>query len=329
MRKIPFLLLVSFLLLFTTPLQAKEIKVTIAWQSIADPAKVAQFNRSFEKEVKANVQWRKFDSGASILRAMASGDVQIGYIGSSPLAIAASRQLPIKAFLINSQIGQSESLVVRPQIRQPEQLKGKRIAVPFISTAHYSLFSALKHWGIAPEEVKIVNMQPPAIVAAWKRGDIDGAYVWSPSLNEITATGHVLTDSNQVSQWGNMTLNVWVVRNDFAKKHPKLVTEFTRAIQNENNRYLSNPRQWLAVHENIAAIASFSGLPVEQVAHWVEANHYFGIQEQQTLLQQKIPEVIKKTTQFLTQQGKSSNTKDDYHEYVTDAFIHQAYPVKQ
>nr|WP_232370069.1 taurine ABC transporter substrate-binding protein [Xenorhabdus lircayensis] len=321
--------MVPFLLLFTTKIQAKDIPITIAWQAIADPAKVAQFNHSFEKATNADVQWRKFDSGSSILKAMASGDVQIGYIGTSPLAIAASRKLPIKAFLINSQIGQSEALIVRSQIRQPDQLKGKRIAVPFISTAHYSLLSALKHWGIAPEDVKIVNMQPPAIVAAWKRGDIDGAYVWSPALNELSTDGYILTDSNKVSQWGHSTLNAWVVRNDFAEKHPELVVQFTKSVQDENNRYLINPKQWLATPKNIAAVTYFCGLPIEKAAHWIEANHYFSVQEQQTLLNQKIPEVIRNTAQFLKQQGKLSDVNDDYHQYVTDAFIRQAYPAQQ
>ncbi|MBX4372902.1 aminotransferase class I/II-fold pyridoxal phosphate-dependent enzyme, partial [Mycobacterium tuberculosis] len=46
----------------------------------------------------------------------------------------------------------------------------KRIAVPFISTTHYSLLSALKHWGIKPGQVQIINLQPPAIIAAWQQG---------------------------------------------------------------------------------------------------------------------------------------------------------------
>ena len=98
---------------------------------------------------------------------------------------------------------------------------GKRIAVPFISTTHYSLLAALKHWGIKPGQVEIVNLQPPAIIAAWQRGDIDGAYVWAPAVNALEKDGKVLTDSEQVGQWGAPTLDVWVVRKDFAEKHPE------------------------------------------------------------------------------------------------------------
>lgn len=130
--------------------QAQAVDVTVAYQTSAEPAKVAQADNTFAKASGANVDWRKFDSGAAIVRALASGDVQIGNTGSSPLAVAASQQVPIEVFLLASQLGNSEALVVKKSITKPEDLIGKRIAVPFISTTHYSLLAALKHWGIKP-----------------------------------------------------------------------------------------------------------------------------------------------------------------------------------
>uniref|UniRef100_UPI003754964C ABC transporter substrate-binding protein n=1 Tax=Escherichia coli TaxID=562 RepID=UPI003754964C len=77
-------------------------------------------------------------------------------------------------------------------ISKREDLIGKRIAVPFISTPHYSLLAALKHWGIKPGQVEIVNLHPPAIIAAWQRGDIDGAYVWALAGNALEKDGKVV-----------------------------------------------------------------------------------------------------------------------------------------
>ena len=88
-----------------------------------------------------------------MIAAVASGDVQIGYVGSSPLASAASRELPIETIYIVGLIGDAEALVVRngSDISKPEDLVGKKIAVPFVSTTHYSLLAALKHWNIDPK----------------------------------------------------------------------------------------------------------------------------------------------------------------------------------
>lgn len=90
--------------------------------------------------------------------------------------------------------------------------------MPFVSTAHYSLLSALKHWNISESQVKVINLRPPEISAAWERGDIDAAYVWEPALSKAKTTGTVLTDSKQVGEWGAPTYDVWVVRKEFAEK---------------------------------------------------------------------------------------------------------------
>jgi ABC-type taurine transport system substrate-binding protein len=60
-----------------------------------------------------------------------------------------SRQ-PWSRSSLASKLGNSEALVVKKNISKPEDLIGKRIAVPFISTTHYSLLAALKHWGLNP-----------------------------------------------------------------------------------------------------------------------------------------------------------------------------------
>lgn len=99
--------------------QAQAVNVTVAYQTSAEPAKVAQADNTFAKESGATVDWRKFDSGASIVRALASGDVQIGNLGSSPLAVAASQQVPIEVFLLASKLGNSEALVVKKTISKP------------------------------------------------------------------------------------------------------------------------------------------------------------------------------------------------------------------
>lgn len=127
-------------------LQAKAVEVTVAYQTSAEPAKVAQADDTFARTSGATVKWLKFDSGAGVVRALASGDVQIGNIGSSPLAVAANQQVPIEVFLLASKLGNSEALVVKPELTSATALSGKRIAVPFTSTTHYSLLAALRHW---------------------------------------------------------------------------------------------------------------------------------------------------------------------------------------
>ncbi|WP_437611264.1 taurine ABC transporter substrate-binding protein [Erwinia sp. V71] len=302
-------------------LNAQAVDVTVAYQTSAEPAKVAQADNTFARESGAKVDWRKFDSGSSVIRALASGDVQIGNIGSSPLAVAASQGLPIEVFLLASQLGNSEALVVKKGIASPQDLIGKRIAVPFISTTHYSLLAALKHWGIKPEQLQIVNLQPPAIIAAWQRGDIDGAYVWAPAVNELEKEGTVLTDSEQVGKWGAPTLDVWVVRKDFAQQHPEVVTAFARSALAAQQAYLQNPEQWLQQDENLSKLSRLSGVPNEQVPGLVKGNTYLTAAQQVAQLGKPVDKAIVDTAQFLKAQGKVPQVASDYSAYVTDRFV--------
>lgn len=314
-----FLAIAAILLLLME--QASAVEVTVAWQTSAEPAKIAQAENTFAKESGAQVDWRKFDSGSSVVRALASGDVQIGNIGSSPLAVAASQQPPIEVFLLASQLGSSEALVVNKKITSPQDLIGKRIAVPFISTTHYSLLAALKHWGIKPNQLQIINLQPPAIIAAWQRGEIDGAYVWAPGVNELAKTGAVLTDSAQVGKWGAPTLDVWVVRKDFAAQHPEIVTAFARSTLAAQQDYLAQPQQWLQQRQHLETLSRFSGAPVDQVPELVEGNTYLNVDQQIAQLGQPVSKAISDTAQFLKEQGKVAQVAPDYRGYVTDRFV--------
>ena len=301
--------------------RADAVNVTVAYQTSAEPAKVAQADNSFAKESGASVDWRKFDSGAGVLRALASGDVQIGNIGSSPLAVAAAQKLPIEAFLLASQLGNSEALVVKKNITTPKDLIGKRIAVPFISTTHYSLLAALKHWGIQPSQVQLVNLQPPAIIAAWQRGDIDGAYVWAPAVNELEKQGKVLTDSAEVGSWGSPTLDVWVVRKDFAEQHPEIVTAFARSALDAQQAYLNSPDSWLKQPDNLSKLSRLSGVPEAQVPDLVKGNTYLTAQQQVEQLGKPVNKAIVDTAQFLKAQGRVPQADNDYSSYVTSRFV--------
>jgi tripartite-type tricarboxylate transporter receptor subunit TctC len=77
---------------------AQAADFTVAYQTTVDPAKVALADSAYEKATDAKIDWRKFDSGADVITAIASGDVQIGYLGSSPLTATATRSFRSKPF---------------------------------------------------------------------------------------------------------------------------------------------------------------------------------------------------------------------------------------
>ena len=69
--------------------QAKK-EVTFAHQDMVFPYRTVMESGELEKTTGYKINWRMFGGGGDVIKAMASGDVQIGEVGSSPLAAAAS-----------------------------------------------------------------------------------------------------------------------------------------------------------------------------------------------------------------------------------------------
>lgn len=317
--------LLAALSLAGAALLAQAADFTVAYQTTVDPAKVAQADGAYEQATGSKISWRKFDNGADVITAIASGDVQIGYLGSSPLTAAATRKVPVETFLIATQIGAAEALVARngAGINSPQDLVGKKIAVPFVSTGHYSLLAALKHWNIDPAKVTILNLAPPAIAAAWKRGDIDATYVWDPALGVAKETGKVLITSGELAKVGAPTFDAWIVRKDFADKHPEIVKAFARTTLDAYANYRKDPAAWIANSENINKLVKLSGAKASDIPGLLEGNVYPLADDQVKELGAPTTEAIVKTAAFLKEQGKVDAVLADYTPYVSAKFVPQ------
>jgi taurine transport system substrate-binding protein len=317
--------LLAALSLAGSALLVQAADFTVAYQTTVDPAKVAQANGAYEKATGSKISWRKFDNGADVITAIASGDVQIGYLGSSPLTAAATHKLPVETFLIATQIGAAEALVARngSGINGPQDLIGKKIAVPFVSTGHYSLLAALKHWNIDPAKVTILNLAPPAIAAAWKRGDIDATYVWDPALGVAKETGKVLITSGELAKIGAPTFDAWIVRKDFADKHPEIVKAFAKTTLDAYADYRKDPAAWLANSGNVDKLVKLSGAKSDDIPGLLQGNVYPLAADQVKELGAPTTEAIGKTAAFLKEQGKVDAVLADYTPYVSDKFVTQ------
>jgi taurine transport system substrate-binding protein len=313
-----------------TSSRAADVTVNIAYQPIVEPSRVPQADGTYEKVTGAKVNWQKFDSGADVIAALASGSVDIGYVGSSPLAAGASRELPFETIFVVGLIDEAEALAVK-DIDKPEGLVGKKIATPFVSTAHYSLLTALKHWNIDPKSVEILNLRPPEIAAAWERGDIDGAYVWDPVLSQIKKNATVLADSGDVAKWGGPTFDAWIVSKKFAEEHPDVVTGFVKVTGDAYASYRADPAKWSATSPEAEKIARLTGAKTDEVPALLKGYYFPTLQEQASkdLLGGQTIDAVTKTSAFLLEQGKIPAVLADYKPYVSTRWVEEALKVSQ
>jgi taurine transport system substrate-binding protein len=223
--------------------EATPKKIVIAYQAIPNGDLIVKHEKWLEAAFpNTEIDWKLFDSGGSVNEAVAAGSVDIGLAGSSPVSRGLSQPLPYQVPWIHDVIGEAEALAVKPEIASIADLKGKKIATPLASTAHYSLLAALEANGLQQKDVKIIDAEPDDIFAAWSRGDIDGAYVWNPNLAKIKQDGgKVLITSAELAKQGKTTYDLAVVTNDFAGKYPKAVTTWAAQQDKAVKLYRDDP----------------------------------------------------------------------------------------
>jgi taurine transport system substrate-binding protein len=147
------------------------------------PYRIAQEAKEIEKAHGYKVNWKQFGGGGEVIKAMASGAVQIGEVGSAGIAAAVSRGEPLELFWILDDIGSAEALVAK---------NGSGINTLAISRARRSRCRSIRRrtstrwWHSTGQDqsadVQILNMRPPEVRAAWQRGDIQATFIWDPVL---------------------------------------------------------------------------------------------------------------------------------------------------
>lgn len=309
--------------------QAADKKVTVGYQTDALPSSVAIANGEFVKTTGYQIDFRRFNSGAEIFAAIASGDVQVGYVGSSPFAAAVSRGLDVKAFQLASISGTDEALVVRngSGINSLNDLKGKKLAAAPVSTDHYQLLALIKSLGLTEKDVQVFAIPQPEIVASYNRGDIDGGFVWDPALTELKKNGKVLVTSKDVADRGAPTFSAWVATGAFAKDNPEFLKSFVAVIDKYQKSFAEDKAAWGPDSANAKALASLlGGKPEDQAA--ALQNLSLLTPDQQTSAawlgggdKSGAASILKATAEFLKEQKKISEVLPSYAAFVTPVAV--------
>ena len=228
-------------------LAEKPKEITIGYLNLVNAQLVTKNLGLVAKEMPGvKINYIKVGGGGDMLRAIAADQVDFGGLGNPPTAIGVTRGLPIKGTMVLNMLDFVEAMVVRTDanIKSFKDLEGKTIAAPFGSTTHYLLLQALKDEGIDPASMKILDLRPADIAAAWARGDIDAAWFWEPNLDKaVKRGGNIFMTSGIMEKRGYPTWDVGVVMNDFAEKYPEYVNRFVKAECDGIVYWIKNPEK--------------------------------------------------------------------------------------
>ncbi|WP_123043249.1 ABC transporter substrate-binding protein [Cohnella candidum] len=305
-------------------------EVTIGYQVIPNAELLVKTLGLAEKKFPdVKINWKPFDSGRDVNTAVAAGSIDLGLAGSVPVAIGVANKLPYQVYFLHDIIGDAESLAVRKSegTQSIKDLAGKKVAVPFGSTSHFSLLSALKSEGVDPASVTILDLQPQDILAAWQRKDIDGAFVWNPTLGKLLADdGTVLVSAKQLADKGIITADVGIVRSAFAKDYPDFLKQYVSVLDEAVQSYRDHPEDAAKALAPVLSTDEADALAQTKQLVWLTSKEqqdakYLGSKPEES----GFADVLLQTGQFLVEQKQipSAPSLGDYQKAINQAALQQ------
>lgn len=260
---------------------AQEVKAVLGHFSSANPQTYSKAINSMQTAFgnKAKVEYVSVSAGPQIVAAMAGNSMDICNIGSSPMIVAMANKVKLSMVYVQKIVTDSECLAIRTEtgIGDLKGLAKKKIGLPFNTSVHFAMLSALKTVGITAKDVELVNMPPPSLVAAWKRKDIDAAFIWYPFLGDLVdAGGKIILTTGDLKKHGVLGFDGIIVRDEFKQKHPDLVLAYLKEYDRLCGMYKNQPQ------EVIKVIAPFVGLTPEKAKEYVDTFHTISPKEMAT-----------------------------------------------
>lgn len=140
------------------------------------------------------IKFAKFDYGPPLVQAAASGDIDLGSVGSVPPITGAAKTLDFRIIAIQTPTDPEKALenIVVPKgspLKTLADLKGKTIAIPQGSSAHGLALNAIQSVGLTTKDVKFVFLPPADGQSAFAAGKVDAWAIWDPQSSLAVSQG--------------------------------------------------------------------------------------------------------------------------------------------
>jgi NitT/TauT family transport system substrate-binding protein len=160
---------------------------------------VAQEGGYFKRE-GLDVELLYIGGGSLLIQSMISGDVPFAYGPSVPVINASLRGADL-VLIGNTGNALVFSIMSRPEIKQPANLKGKKVGVTRLGgSTDWALDAALKQWGLERREITVIQTGGmPEGLAGLIAGVFDAVVLSPPSNFRAAKAGmHELVDVGQL-----------------------------------------------------------------------------------------------------------------------------------
>ncbi|HET9067264.1 MAG TPA: ABC transporter substrate-binding protein [Amaricoccus sp.] len=283
---------------------------------------VAQIDKTYDKELGVEVEWRAFGTGTEMNQAMVSGDIDISYShGFVPFVVGVTNGAPLKLVGIAVTYSENDLCIVRDDAgitkENASELEGKKVATPTGNVTHYKLLRTLDHLGVDSSKVDIVQMNGADAAVALIRGDVTMACAFGGPIDRMKTVGKPLMTGAEQEAVGINTFDIISTTDSFAAEHPDLLRKFLAVTEAANAAYKADPAA------NVDTIAGAAGMD-RPAAEAMLANFAYPTVEEQlgpNWLGGGVQEAAKGVADVMVATGNLDKALDDYSGFVDPGFL--------
>jgi len=192
-----------------------------------------------------------FNAGGSAVEALLSGAIDATYIGPNPAINGFAQSSGAALRIIAGATSGGAYLVVKPEIDDVADLRGKTLATPALgNTQDVALRTWLGDNGLVTDtsgggDVSIVAQENAQTLETFTVGEIDGAWVPEPWATRLVQDGggRVLVDERTLWPDGEYVTTHLIVRTDYLEAHPDIVRALLAGHLEANNLVNSDPTE--------------------------------------------------------------------------------------
>ncbi len=186
----------------------------------------------FFDEENLEIELTEFADGPTIIQAMESGSIDVGYIGQGAHKLCINGQASIFAL---AHVSNGDAVIGSKEKGTDtiEGLKGKTIAYSSGTSSEDILVKTLTKAGLTMDDITAMDMDATNIVTAMLSGSVDACATWVPNslkiLEEMGDDGIQLTD-NKTFIDQTVSLASWIAMPAYAEENHDLLVRFARAL---------------------------------------------------------------------------------------------------
>lgn len=214
--------------------EAEKVTINVAY--MPDYASlnglISAIQLGYFEEENLDVQLTEFADGPTIIQAMESGSIDVGYVGQGAHKLCINGKASIFAL---AHVSNGDAVIGSKEKGTDtiEGLKGKTIAYSSGTSSEDILTKTLTKAGLTMDDITAMDMDATNIVTAMLSGSVDACATWVPNslkiLQEMGDDGIQLTD-NKTFIDQTVSLASWIAMPAYAEENHDLLVRFARAL---------------------------------------------------------------------------------------------------